>query len=284
MKTGIIIVNYNDFLNTSNLINNISDYKVIDKIVVVDNKSKDDSVNRLKELKNKKLHIIESSSNKGYASAINLGAKYLKKELGDCNIIVSNSDIIIDKEKDLKELIKHLDKKDIGLVGPTILEINKLNRGWKMPSPKMDALMNLPGIHRLIRKNFVNYKEEHYDSDVSLVDVVSGCMFLIKAKTLEEIKYLDENTFLYYEENILARKLKIKKKNVLIDNNVIVIHNHSKTIDRNVKKIAKLKMQKKSQYYFQTEYNDATKFEKFLLKLTAGISIFILGIYYKFKK
>ena len=36
MKTGIIIVNYNDFTSTEKLIHNIKNYRVIDKIVVVD--------------------------------------------------------------------------------------------------------------------------------------------------------------------------------------------------------------------------------------------------------
>ena len=41
MKTGYLIVNYNDYESTKKLIDNIKDYKSIDKILVVDNKSKE---------------------------------------------------------------------------------------------------------------------------------------------------------------------------------------------------------------------------------------------------
>ena len=48
MKNGIVIVNYNDFNSTRELIENIKSYNIFDKIVVVDNHSADDSVKKLK--------------------------------------------------------------------------------------------------------------------------------------------------------------------------------------------------------------------------------------------
>ena len=103
MKVGFLIVNYNDFENTSRLINNIKNYKCIDKIIIIDNNSRNDEKEKLSTLKNNKIEIIYSIENKGYSSAINLGSKYLIKELEDCYIIISNSDIII---KELQEKFK----------------------------------------------------------------------------------------------------------------------------------------------------------------------------------
>ena len=39
MKTGMIIVHYNDLGSITSLINNIKDYNTIDKVVIVDNNS-----------------------------------------------------------------------------------------------------------------------------------------------------------------------------------------------------------------------------------------------------
>ena len=103
-KLGFVIVNYNDANTTIRLLNQIKDYKNIDQIIVVDNNSTDDSVKKLKKLKSKKIKIIENKENKGYASGLNTGAKYLIQTLGECNIIFSNSDIIIKNEKDLDTL------------------------------------------------------------------------------------------------------------------------------------------------------------------------------------
>lgn len=283
MKTGLIIIHYNDYESVKDLINNVKDYKVLDKIIIYDNHSKSSIVSKLKKLTSSKIEVVVSSTNKGYAYAINEASKYLISKIGKCNIIVSNSDIIIDKEEDLKELIKLLSRKDVGLSAPTILESNHLNRGWKNPTPLLDSMMNLIYIHRYFRKKYIFYKEDYYNNDTSYVDVASGCFFLIKSSTLESINYLDENTFLYYEENILAKKLADINKKEIIANNIIVIHNHSVSIDKNIKKINKLKLQKQSQYYYHKTYNKANLVEKTLLKTTAFISRMILTVVYFIK-
>ena len=282
MTTGMVIVHYNDLESLTKLINNVKDYKVLDKIIIVDNNSKNEIKTKLKELTNSKIELIENSDNKGFSYAINIGCKRLIELFGKCNIIISNSDIIIEKESDLKELTSYL-KDDIGVVAPVVKEGNNLNRGWKNPTPMIDALMNIVYIHRKIRKKHVFYSEDHYKDKISYVDVVSGCFFLINSKTLEEINYLDENVFLYYEENILAKKIKNINKKEIVCNDIKVIHNHSVSIDKNIKKINKLKIQKKSQYYFQKVYNKANIFERIFLKLTAFLSRIILRIVYFFK-
>ena len=42
MKTGIVILNYNDYENTIKMVHQIKDYKCLSKIVIVDNHSSDD--------------------------------------------------------------------------------------------------------------------------------------------------------------------------------------------------------------------------------------------------
>lgn len=280
MKTGIIIVNYNDFTSTEKLIHNIKNYRVIDKIVVVDNHSSDDSARKLKQLKLPKLKVIINEENKGYSYAINTGAKYLIAEYKECNIIISNADVIIEKEEDIETLIKLLHRKNVGIVAPTILERGTKNRGWKNPTPKQEIILNIAYIHRFFRKKYLYYDDDYYQGDFSIVDVLSGCFFLIQSKTLQAVNYLDDHVFLYYEENILAKKLQVKKKINLISNKVTIIHNHSVTIDKSLKRIKKYKAQKKSQYYFEVEYNNASLLERMLLKLTAWLSQIILSASY----
>lgn len=280
MKTGFVIIHYNDYESLLQLVENVKDYQVLDKIIIYDNHSSEDIQKKIKELQGDKIDVVISKKNGGYSYAINEASKYLVKELGNCNIIISNSDIILNKEEDIKELIGLLDNKEVGLVVPTILEQGHLNRGWKNPSPILDSLMNLVYIHKFFRKKFIFYKEKHYSNRTSMVDVASGCFFLIKSNVLKEINYLDENVFLYYEENILAKKLRNIGKHTLLSNDILVVHNHSISIDKSLKKIEKLKKQKQSQYYFQTTYNHANVIERILLKSTAFISRIILTVVY----
>ena len=275
--TFLLIINYNDFKNTKRLIENVLDYKIIDKIIVVDNKSTDDSYKNLKKLENDKIDIILSDNNLGYSYAINLGIKHIESITDEANIFISNSDIIIKNEKDLETLINSFEE-NIGVIGPVIEEHGELNRGWKVPTPMQDALMNLVLIHNVIRKKKIFYKDEHYKTDKSIVEAVSGCFFLVKLSDIRKINYFDDAVFLYYEENILTKKLENINKTGLINNQVKVIHDHAASIDNNIKKIKKFKLLKESQYYFQTKYNKANIFSKFMLKLCKNISLVIYHI------
>lgn len=283
MKNGFIIVNYNDYVTTKELIDNIKNYKIIDEIVVVDNCSKDNSFEELKKIKCKKLSVIQNSANKGYASGLNFGAKYLIEKYKECNLVFSNADIVIYNEKDLKKLIEDLNEnKNYGIVAPIIKEHTGYSKGWKLPTPFQDSVLNIIGIHRFLRPKMLFYKDNYFKGKVK-VDVILGCFFLMNSKILEDVDFFDENTFLFYEENIMSKKLQGKNYDVIIDSDVEVFHNHSVTIDKNVQKINKLKMLKTSQFYFQKNYNKANKFEMALLKITAKTTIFLLSIYYKIK-
>ena len=280
-KLGIVIVNYNDYKTTIKLLNNIKDYKCLNSIVVVDNHSTDQSVKHLKKYEDKKIVVLESLENKGYAAGLNIGAKYLNKKYKTCNIIFSNSDIIINKEADLKKLSDDI-KGDIKVVGPTIVENGHLNHGWMLPTVNDEIKFNLPYISRKYREE-VLYHEDYYKDDLSIVGVVSGCIFCVSGKVLEEVNYFDENTFLYYEEQILSKKLKDKGYQVAVDNNVVVIHNHSVTIDKNVKRINKYKILKTSQRYYVSEYLNATDNELKKLDFTKNLSLILLYIRCFFK-
>ena len=276
-KLVFIIINYNDYKTTKRLLDNIKDYKVIDKIYVVDNHSTDDSYENLKKLKIKRYEVIETPSNKGFAYALNIGAKKAIDDLGNVDIIFSNSDIIINSNEDLEDLKKTLDKRIVGLVGPVVVQNGKLNRGWHLPSPKNEILSNLPGIGKRFNKK-IYYDDSYYKGDSSEVEVISFCFFLIKSEVLKEINYFDDNTFLYYEENITASKLKRTQYKTLINNNVTIIHDHSVSVDKNISYINKYKILKQSQMYFETNYNNANSIEKILLKVTIRLTLLTLYV------
>lgn len=277
MKNGFVILNYNDYETTIKLVNNIKNYSIIDEIVIVDNNSTDSSFEHLKLLVNEKITVLKNSCNKGYSSGNNMGCKYLIEKYEKCNIFISNPDIII---KDEQSLINLLDtfKLDVGIASPLILENNKYNRGWKLPTPFVDILMNIPVIHNKVREKKLLYSEEHYNKDIVDVEVVSGCFFLIRSDVLKKVNFFDENVFLYYEENILGKKLKDLNIRSVVNTKVEVTHNHSISIDKNVKKLNKIKILKKSQMYFEKYYNKANIFERMLLYITSKIALIIYFI------
>lgn len=280
--TGLVVVNYNDYKNTIDFINSIKEYKVVKHIVVVDNCSTDDSFSVLQDICDNKVSLIENDSNKGYGSGINLGSKYLIDNYNVDNIIVSNTDIIINSESDLIKMISYLDT-DVALVGPNVLENGGVNRGWKIPSVFVDSLLNIPYIHRWLRKKLLFYKDSEYKDDFTQVEVLSGCFFIIRSDALKKVDYFDENIFLYYEENVMAVKLKKEGYKTLIINGVNIIHNHSVTIDNSINRVKKYKILKKSQKYFHKNYSHISIFGIMFLYITDKMMLLLLYLVVLFK-
>ena len=276
---GMVIVNYNDYKTTKRLLDNVKDYKILREIVVVDNKSTDNSLEELRKLKNKKITIIDSGNNKGYSYALNVGCKYLIDKYKSLNIVISNSDIIIESELDIKDLNSYISTKNV-IVGPTIIQGNDLNRGFKIPSPWQDIKQNIVFFGKRVLAKELSYPDNYYHKDISKVDTVSGCFFMISSKHLEDMGYFDENVFLYYEENIMGIKTKKLGKNIIVCNNVDVIHDHSVSIDKSLKRIKKYDILKTSQEYFEKKYNGANKIELFFLKVFRYLTRILLLIKY----
>lgn len=271
MKTGFLMVNYNDCKGVFNMLEQISSYDCIDKIVIVDNASSDNSMEKLKKINNEKIVILSNKENLGYGGGINTGAKYLNDLYDECNIIISNTDIIINAEDDIKTLLSNFNE-ETAIVAPVIKEHNGYNRGWKVPTPFDDLLCNISLLHTYFRKRRLLYPENYYNKQIVEVEAVSGCFFIIKGSILKQIDYFDENLFLYYEENMIAKKLESIKKRSIINTSVEVFHNHSVTIDHSNSYIQKYDILKKSQLYFQKHYQHASGGMQLLLKMTSQFS------------
>ena len=90
----------------------------------------------------------------------------------------------------------------------------------------------------------------------------------------------DDSTFLFYEENILAAKLKAINKKTFVDNEVKITHNESVTINKTMASINKYKRLKDSQKYFVKYYLHANGFQMFILRFVYYISLIIAYIIY----
>lgn len=275
-KVGMIILNYNDYETTNKYIKKIKDFKSLNQIVIVDNNSTDGSYKKLSELNNNKISVIKTDKNKGYAYGNNYGINYLNDKTDVEYIIISNPDIIVE-EKVINKLKKDLDNNvDISLIAPVINQLGEKIRGWRLPTVKDEILQNINYYQRKVKKN-LNYKDDKYNGNLTKVDVVSGCFFMIRKDIMKMIGNFDEATFLYYEENIIASKLKNINKKTCIDNTVEITHDLSISVDRSFNSINKYKILKQSQKYFVKHYLNAGIFDMILLRFTYYVS---LGVSY----
>lgn len=275
MKNGIVILNYNDSENTSLFLEDIKNYKTLDFIVVVDNKSTDSSVSVLKKFENKKIKVLVAEENKGYAAGNNIGIRFLLGHTDVDNIIISNPDIVV-REEVIFQLQKDLESKEYAVVAPRIKENSSISRGWKMPTFFSELVANIPFIRRFEGK-LLSYKEEAYKKDLTVVDVVKGCFFMVRGDVFLEVGLFDERTFLYYEEVIFASHLQKKGYQTIVDNRIEVVHALSQSIDKSVARIRKFKMLKESQYYYEKYVNHMSIFKLAILRIF--VSSYLAGLY-----
>ncbi len=272
MKTGIIILNYNDYENTLKIIDMIKDYKCLKKIIIVDNASTDDSFNHLKPLEDNKITIIKNKKNLGYAYGNNLGLKYLY-EHGFDYAIISNPDIIVE-ESVMEELISRMKNSKVSFLGPKILEHGNIIKGWKTPSYLYELLSTMNYFHKYAKK-LITYKDSYYKDGLNEVDVIHGCFFIGRLKDFKKINYFDTNTFLYYEENILSYKAKKNNLGIYVDTSISVIHNLSLSVDKSLNKLKKYKILKDSMFYYETRYRKINIFKYILLRIVYYISYMV---------
>lgn len=276
MKTAIIVLNYNDFENTSKFINKIKDYKSINKFVVIDNNSNDGKYEQLKKLEelNSNIYVIKSDKNGGYSYGNNYGIKFLEEKFGKSyfdSYIISNPDIFVEDEVIEKCNERLFEEEKLAIVAPRMYFVNGPARrsAWKKRT-KLRDVANSTRINQFIMYPIFKsgeYNSKEFKKEELYVDAIAGSFFIIKSKVMQEINYFDENVFLFYEEDILSSKLLIKGYKILSINSLKFIHYDSQTIGKLMNMFKKQKILFQSRIYYHKEYNKANKVYLILLSL-----------------
>ena len=274
MKTGIVILNYNSYDLTCNLVKRCLSMQRLDKIVIVDNHSNDNFDDFCNQLNNVKIKYIKNSKNAGYASGNNIGLKYLVEEGFEIGFI-ANPDTMFE-EKTIENIVNFLKihpQYGIASCKRTIQESGKTGQYWWIPDYKYVLLDALVLGRKLQNKKCVDVTcqaVENSKEDYLTVEVVGGAFFGCNLKIMEEINYLDEATFLWYEENILASKLKNKNYKEALMLNCTYQHNHVKKKGHGNQNFHVFIQSKR---YFCNTYLKMNSFQKLLLKLFDGIGM-----------
>lgn len=285
MKLAVIVVNFNDEEDTLKYVKEITEYEIIDKIVVVDNQSTNpDCLEKLQTLQNEKVDVIQSEKNAGYSYGNNFGIMYLKEQgLEFDYYAISNPDIEISKET-IKELIEFLDASpQTAVVAPKMLNGNdqRIRRGaWKIRTFGRDVVHSCRILemlfYQVLKKG--EYSDSDYEKEEMQVDCISGAFFIIRRNVYDEIGGFDENVFLFYEEDILASKLKEKGYFTYSLNNVSFHHYESKTIGKTFSYYKKVKELYVSKMYYHKTYTKINQFQVLIFGLLRGIRIIELLI------
>ena len=229
MSIGIIILNYNTVEDTVCCVKSIRNVigEMVSTIYIVDNCSTDSSQMKLNAFfeKEKDIVLIHLKQNRGYAYGNNMGIKRAIADGHDA-ILISNPDVEY-KPDSIKYLYEYLMSHHVGVVGPLIYNAQgKLDlNAQRTLEYKGSLLLKKPFVYLKCRYGkYYSLRNYNCLEPIIFDGMVMGCCFMIKAKVAEKVGYFDEGTFLYFEENILGKKLSNEKIPVAIVPYAKIIH------------------------------------------------------------
>jgi GT2 family glycosyltransferase len=284
-KVALIVLNYNSWRDTLKCVSLcVRQLYANFLVIVVDNASTDDSVEKMKaewrsqagikyvaeydrrdaeaggteEKENalrkygpeEKLVLIKNDRNLGYSAGNNVGIRYALKKKAAAVLIV-NPDVRIDEPSALGKMIAALlSRDDIAVVGPNITDAEG-RRQSPLREPSFWEECFGPfmyGIAKRFGGRPFHYIEPVRSHEPFEVYKVAGSCMLIRSSFLQNIGLLDEHVFLYCEEPILSAAVYAAGGRLLFVPRAPVIHTHDRK--RKGSQAGRMQMFIKSRKYY----------------------------------
>ena len=236
LRIGIVVLNYNTYdMVVKNVDILLSNNKCLLQIVILDNLSTDNSYEKLSNYYHKRdnVSIIQSPKNGGYSFGNNIGIKHLLRVNPEIEFVgIMNPDVCLDQQDLLLDLISCADAHpELAIIAPVLTESGNINLkkfGWLLPK-YVDLLKSRMYIMSRLLKDSTQhvYIAISDDRDVLYTEVVQGSFFVIRSRDIVQADYFDEETFLYFEENILCGKIKRADRKVGIYIDGFYSHEHN---------------------------------------------------------
>ena len=151
---------------------------------------------------------------------------------------------------------------------------------WKVRTFGLDVIHSTRLLEIVFYKLLRNgeYSNKDYENEILEVEAISGAFFIIRENLLKQINYFDENVFLFYEEDILAKKMKEIGYSVVSLNSEKFIHFESQTIGKTFNYYRKMNQLFKSKIYYHITYNNINFMKKmvfYILNIFRKIELLI---------
>ena len=215
---SIIIVNYKCvdlILDCIKSIYNLNTVKRIE-IIVISNSELADEEKR--NLLLRKVKVIPLDKNVGFATANNIGAE----NASGTYLFFLNPDTLFANDV-IKELLNASDaRSDAGIIGPMTLGINQIQQATA--KRKFDFAEMLTVAFPFFRKIWNQTPSVFRPSQTQFVDVVNGSAMFIRKDLFMEVGKMNENYFMYWEENDLCLRVQSRDRKVLYCMEAIIIH------------------------------------------------------------
>jgi len=200
-------------------------------LIVVDNKSDDDTIYLLEE-RFAKLRFIHNTLNGGFANGCNLGGKNADGEF----FLFLNPDTVASESEVERLLTVAKQNPNYGIV--SCRQVNERGRESVASGP-FPNLFNLTGLQRSISNLLTPRSLTPHSSsptpEIAFPDWISGSVVMIKKDVFEKVNGFDEDFWMYYEDVDLCRRVRNIPLEVACCENITIEHNHGGSSRINLK-------------------------------------------------
>ncbi len=221
-KVFIIVLNYNNAEDTIECLDSLKFFYEEYQVVLVDNNSNSDCINKLEKNVSHHIKFIKNSENLGYAEGNNVGIRYAIENNAQI-IVILNNDVIVNPES-FKSSIATIERdREIAVIGPTILEYGKKiiqSAGADIDYYKVTSKLIKHGEDYLPKKQLIE------------CDYVGGACMIFRAELISEIGYIPTDYFLFFEETEWCVKALNAGYKVVCNLDSYVMHKGSATIKK----------------------------------------------------
>ncbi len=224
IETAVIILNYNGWIDTIECLESLELYTVGLLVIVVDNKSEDDSLKNIEEWinfpkKKNSYNLIKNSENSGFAAGNNKGINYaLASDVA--YIWLLNNDTVIDKETYSALLQKCKNNRNLCICGSVIKYYNR-----------SEIVQSFGGGTLLFFRASTSFCKNEDDR----LDYIMGASLFVPAEIIKSAGMLDERYFMYWEDVAFSYRVKSAGYNLVTANGSIIYHKESASIKRSIR-------------------------------------------------
>lgn len=245
MDLSIIILNYNTYELSKNVINSVINqtHNIKYEIFLVDNKSTDNSFSKLKdifanEIATGLIKTIANSTNNGFSAGNNLA---IKEAIGDYILLLNSDCVVCNNTLDnalnyIKTNINdnnnaNFNSKEniIGALGvKVVLPNGELDKACKrrFPDP-LTSFYRMIGISSIFPKSkrFGKYNLSYLKEDeINEVDSLTGAFMIVPKTVINEVGPLSEDYFMYGEDIDWCFRIKEAGYKIIYYPKVKIIH------------------------------------------------------------
>jgi len=242
---GFVVLNYVNYQETIDCVDSITRLPGDDfRIVVVDNHSPNDSYDLLRErfAGDGRISVVQSGRNGGYSFGNNVGIAALRRA-GIVDVIIATSDTRVE-DAALLERCATAKQAGIAVLGPYVRDPNdapqnplesrlslryiaalRLGSAWRT----LRWLLSRTWLRRTLQIGVPDCVRSQGPAEAVDVYMVHGCFLYLSEHYLSQFPLLDEDLFMYGEEDLIAYNCLRKRLRVAYDSRMRVHHRDARS-------------------------------------------------------